>query len=218
MNIKKRLKVVLFFISIFILAYVGISVIWARTDTRSLDDLYSGNIKEGVYIEGDVYHVTSAYLILTNQQQGIIPMEDEYYFLVFNEDMTKGTVFRADKDWFKRIYGEELGFYNAPSGISISGVLEKTFPVSVFEKNLIPFTEYLNAMGYYPEISMYVINAEAEKYGIYVIISVAVLIIIYAVGIIFKKLGIANRVVGIIVTVVWFADFAFLIHNAYMMI
>ncbi len=219
MNTKKIsniVRIVVLIVSLALVLSLGISVILKRTDTRTLDDLFSGNVEEGVFIEGSAYHATSAYLILVNEKNSFFTVDNEYFFLIFNEDMTKGTILRADKDWYKRLSGEETGLYSVPSGISISGSLQRTY--SVFEENLPPFTEALNSSGYYPEMIMYVINTEAEKHGICVIIAIVIYIVILAALFILKKCGIVNPVIGIIARLSIMANLSFLLYNSYMLL
>lgn len=215
-KIKHIIGMVVFVVSFAMVLSLGMSAILKRTDTRTLDDLFSGNVKEDVFIEGSAYHATSAYLILVNEKQSFFPVDNEYFFLIFNEDMTKGTILRADKDWYQRLSGEETGFYSVPSGISISGVLQKTDPV--FEEKMPPFIEALNSSGYYPEMVMYVINSDAEKHGICVVIAAVIYLIIFVALYVLKRCGIVNPIIGTIAKLAVVANLSFLLYNSYMLL
>ncbi len=110
-NIEKLLVVVLLFIFGCVFIAKGIVTLSAKNDTVTLKQLYDDDSK-GDYVEGDVSICLGKCYRITHKVN-FIPTGKEYYYVIYNDTLTKYMVVRAGKDWSDNF---------EPDGINWSGV------------------------------------------------------------------------------------------------
>ena len=153
----------------------GVSPIFAKANPVPLAQAAGSD--KGTYIDGTAYISSEEFYRITHLVV-VIPAGFDHYFLCADEDFSYCVVVRADKNWAKQF--DEYGFSN--EGVRVNGVLkEMDFDLSK-EVNSMRAELETPIAGYY-------VDTLSDRYAVFTIIVIAVLLILGALMLIQIKKG-----------------------------
>ncbi|WP_455716145.1 hypothetical protein [Anaerosporobacter sp.] len=178
---KRILGVVLLVIGIVFYVYNGILPLFAKSHSAPIELLFESNIDAGRYVKGEVHF---AYKILEVKNRiNFIPIGKEYYYLVFDEDITECVVVRADKDWLENF--DKDGF--SIDGVEVKGVLKKLntdtshigLKLTSTAENIEEDSQKLSESGIDVKASGYYVDCLSDKYAVYTIVSLFIILVLF---------------------------------------
>ncbi len=196
------------FVGIILLAVVGffawsgIAPLFAKLDTVPLSSAFDGTAEKGDYVKGDILYCTPEVVEVTHTAS-FIPTGWEHYYFIYNDEADSCIAIKADKNWYEKEYldGES-------ERIPIKGAV-KNLDFDT-RKELEESFAYIHGSDA-PKFSTFYIDMQSDRYGIFTIISIVVMI---ALGVAFLLLGNVDvkSVIGGLLMFLFFIDLAFMLH------
>ena len=200
--VKKIFIAVILLVMFGYFAWSGISPLFAKLDPISLSAAFDGTAEKGDYVEGDILYCTSEMVEVTHTA-GFIPIGWEHYYFIYNDEVDSCIAIKADKNWYEKEYLD-----GDAERIPIKGAVK----LLDFEtqKELQEAFAYLHG-NEQPQFSTLYIDMQSDRYGIFTIISLAVMI---GLAVCFVLLGNVDvkSIIGRLVMILFFADLAFMLH------
>lgn len=208
-NIEKLIIVILIVIFSGVLIVKGIVTLSLKDDTVTLEQLYDDDSK-GTYVEGDVFVCLGECFAVTHRIN-FIPLGKDYYYLVYNESMTKYIVVRAGKDWDGNFGTDGMNW----SGVHIKGVVrDLNYHISSYINEN---EQMLSNIGNSAEAANCYIDLLSDRYAILSLICGVLLLVCSVLVAVYiksaQKTKYANNSwIGILIIVILFIDICLSFH------
>lgn len=208
-NIEKIIVAILVVIFSGVFLLKGIVTVSLKDDTVTMEQLYDDDSK-GTYVEGDAFVCLGECFTVTHKIK-FIPFGKDYYYLVYNENMTKYIVVRADKGWDGNFGTDGMNL----SGVSIKGAIrELDYHISSYMKEN---EQMLSNMGNGAKAANCYIDLLSDRYAILSLICGILLLVCSVLTAVYIKLAQKaknpnNSWIGILLIVILFIDICFGFH------
>ena len=183
-------------------AWSGIAPLFAKLDTAPLSTVFDGTAEKGDYVKGDIIYCTPEVVEVTHTVS-FIPAGWEHYFFIYNDETDSCVAIKADKNWYEKEY---LG--GDSERIPIKGAV-KSLDFDT-RKELEESFAYIHGSDA-PEFTTLYIDMQSDRYGIFTIISIVVMIALVVCFMLFGSLDVKS-VLGRILMFMFFVDIVFMLH------
>lgn len=115
-------KVIVVLVALGFIVYGSLSMINAKNSPVDFNDITTSDMTDKAYVSGKAVFSSDCYLTVSHSINYIIPTGKEYYYIVFNEDMTECMSYRGSKKFFENF--DKDGF--SKDGVEIKGKIRRT--------------------------------------------------------------------------------------------
>lgn len=198
----KKILIGIFVLAMLVFfAWSGIAPLFAKLDTAPLSDAFSGNVKKGDYVSGDIFNATPEVVEVTHTMG--IPYAWEHYYFIYDDEMQTCITLKASGNWYTDVY-----MASATDRIEISGVV-KQLDFDTRKEIESSFAQIHGSDR--PQFTNLYIDIQSDLYGILTIVAVAVMIVIIAGFVLFSSADTKSPIAKLLVFLVM-ADLAFMLH------